>query len=695
MRCEATPLVVSADLCELVMRLDGEELQVALSLVAQRVLETGNAGYLGRAQLHTLTYEEEMHCADVCVGGQTMGRYWMYALPGNLQAGHLQSLEALAHLTGQLFSARSQWKSIGSNLGQIEAELLRQSQILDQIQESVITMDMMGFITSWNKGAEKMFGYSSEEAIGRNILFLYDDEDQHFADAFMDAGGSEMEVRRRKKSGEVFWVSLSLSPLSDQSGEPVGLIGFLTDITERKQAAERIHHLAYYDALTNLPNRTMLSKLLSQALAEGRRDQTQVALLFLDLNRFKPINDTLGHAVGDRLLQAVSQRFRQALREEDIVARLGGDEFVVVLKGLEQHYFAAVVAQKLQHALAEPIHIDSHELLVDVSIGISIFPQDGNDSDNLLRLADMAMYRAKRHAHEHGVQEAGYAFYCQDMNQNMLERLQLENGLRRALALNQLVVFYQPKIDLFSGNIVGMEALVRWLHPERGLVPPGEFISLAEETGLIVTIGAWVLQQACMQARAWQEMGLPAQRIAVNVSAREFSPQLPNRVEQALQEHGIGPQWLELEITESTLMQNVDQVISIMDRIKALGVTLALDDFGTGFSSLSCLKRFPIACLKIDRSFTTGIPDDANDCAIAATIISMAKQLKQKVVAEGVENEAQLRFLRDTGCDQMQGYLFSPPVTGMAIEKMMLEKAHLDVGERGDRRKAERRRADD
>lgn len=679
MSIQAAPLEVGADLCELVMRLDDAELPAALSLVAQRVLETSHAGYLHAPQ--TELHESGLNFgkaefAEVLLHEQIIGRFWISAAAEHLGVEDLQSLQALARLTSQLFAAR--WQNLSPNLGVIEAQLLRQTQILDQIQESVITMDMMGFITSWNKGAEKMFGYAAAEAVGRNILFLYDDEDQQFPDSFLELGGNEMEVRRRKKSGEVFWVSLSLSPLSDQNGKRTGLIGFLTDITERKQAAERIHHLAYYDALTNLPNRTMLGKLLNQALIEAKRDGSQVALLFLDLNRFKPINDTLGHAVGDKLLQAVAERFRSALREEDMVARLGGDEFVVVLKGIEQHYHAALVAQKLQAALAQAIVIDAHELLVDASIGISVFPQDCGDSETLLRLSDMAMYRAKRHAHEHATgHEGGYAFYCQDMNQNMLERLQLENGLRRALSLQQLVLHYQPKLDLQDGRIVGVEALVRWQHPERGMVPPMDFISLAEETGLIVPIGAWILQQACMQARQWQQAGIAPLRIAVNVSAREFSQYLPQRVAQALQENQIDPQWLELEITESTLMHNLEQVISIMGQITALGVSLALDDFGTGYSSLSCLKRFPITSLKIDRSFTTGIPDDSNDCAIAATIISMAKQLKQKVVAEGVETLDQLNFLRLAGCDQMQGYLFSAPVSAEKVEEMLLQGQRL------------------
>jgi diguanylate cyclase (GGDEF)-like protein len=435
-------------------------------------------------------------------------------------------------------------------------------------------------------------------------------------------------------------------------------------------AEERIHHLAYYDALTSLPNRTLLTKLVDQALMAAQRSKQHGCLLFIDLNRFKLINDTLGRNVGDALLREVASRFRLALRDQDVVARLGGDEFAVGLFDIGQHYEASRVAHKLLATLSAPFLIEGHDLRVDASIGISVYPQDGADAETLLRLADIAMYRAKQGSEAEGEH---VAFYSHDMNQGMQERMRIESGLRQALGNGQLELHYQPKFDIASNRIIGAEALVRWRHPERGLVPPAEFIPLAEATGLVVQVGEWVLETACAQARSWKQAGLPPIRLAVNVSAREFTSALPGRVKETLTRYGLEPTWLELEITESTLMHNIDRVIGIMDRITALGVTLSLDDFGTGYSSLSYLKRFPIDTLKIDRSFTTGIPGDANDCAIASTIISIAQQLKHKVIAEGVETVEQLAFLKDSGCDEVQGYLFSKPLPAVAFEQALRE----------------------
>ncbi|MGH8854762.1 MAG: putative bifunctional diguanylate cyclase/phosphodiesterase, partial [Telluria sp.] len=553
---------------------------------------------------------------------------------------------------------------------QMEAQLAHQSQILDQIHESVLTLDQMGYITSWNRGAEELFGYSALEAIGRNILFLYADEDEGFHDNFAEQGGRMMEVRRRKKSGEVFWASLSLSPLRDLAERPIGLIAYLTDITERKQAEEQLHHLAYYDELTGMPNRTLFARLVDQALMVAQRNEAAGCVLFVDLNRFKRINDTLGRRIGDELLREVAQRFRDTLRDEDVVARLSGDEFAVGLFDIRQHFEATTVAQKLQAALDAPFMIAGHDLRVGASIGISVYPQDGSEAETLLGLADIAMERAKQ---DESNPDRSVAFYSQDMNQGMQERMRIESGLRQALGNGELILYYQPKFEIGSELIVGAEALVRWLHPTRGLVPPSEFIPLAETTGLIVQVGEWVLEQACAQAAIWQRAGVPPFRLAVNVSAREFTQSLPVRVAETLARYQLAPSWLELEITESTLMHDFERVTAIMDRINQLGVALSLDDFGTGYSSLSYLKRFPIHTLKIDRSFTTGIPDDPSDCAIAGTIISMAQQLGLRVIAEGVETLEQMVFLRKSGCDEVQGYLYSKPVPALEFERRLRE----------------------
>ncbi len=556
--------------------------------------------------------------------------------------------------------------------------LAGQVQILDQIHESVISMDLDGFITGWNRGAEKLFGYTPQEAIGKHILFLYadpdaDDDSEGFQEAFLENGSRELEVRRRRKSGEIFWASLQLTLMRDEAGAPSGMIGYLSDITDRKHAEDRIHYLAYYDGLTNLPNRTLFFKLVDQALAEARRSHQHGAILFIDLNRFKPINDTLGHAVGDRLLQGIAERLRDVVRGQDVVARLGGDEFVVALFDIARREHAAVVAQKLLAALDPPLYVDNHELKIGAAIGISTYPRDGEDTVTLLRMADIAMYRAKQ------AEKDGYAFFSEEMNQRAQDRMRIESGLRQAIANGQLLLHYQPKIDLASGRIVGAEALVRWRHPERGMVPPGEFIPVAEESGLVTRLSSWVLDDALRQARVWQDAGLPATKIAVNLSARDFAPGLAARITAMLETRGLAPDWLELEITEGMLTESSESVIAMMDELAAQGVALALDDFGTGYSSLAYLKRFPIDTLKIDRSFVRGIPDDGNDCAIAGAIVSMAQRLGHRVIAEGVETAEQLAFLRTLGCDEIQGYLFSPPVDGEAFAAMLRADQRLQA----------------
>ncbi|MES2150272.1 MAG: EAL domain-containing protein [Pseudomonadota bacterium] len=654
----------SAAVCEAVLRLRGPLLVEELGRIARALLASPDGVYIPAGE-----GGDPMPGAlvrQIVSDGNVFGRFEVWGR-STFDGEDIQHLTALAALTASLLQVHSLAQRSTHAYVQVEAQLAHQAQILDQIHESVLTMDPTGYITSWNKGAERLFGYTAVEAIGRNILFLYADEEAGFHDAFAEQGGRLMEVRRRKKSGEIFWASLSLSPLCDREERPIGLIAYLTDITERKLAEERLHHLAYYDALTGLPNRTLLAKLVDQALIVAQRNEAAGCVLFVDLNRFKLINDTLGRRIGDELLKQVAQRFRAALREQDLVARLSGDEFAVGLFDIRQHFEATTVAQKLLAALVAPFMIEGHDLRVGASIGISVYPQDGDDAESLLRLADIAMARAKQG------EEESVAFYSHDMNQGMQERMRIESGLRHALGNSELLLHYQPKFAIDSGRIIGAEALVRWLHPERGLVPPADFIPLAESTGLVVQVGEWVLEAACAQAAIWQSAGLPPFRLAVNVSAREFTSALPGRVSATLARYGLDPSWLELEITESTLMHNIERVIGIMDRITALGVSLSLDDFGTGYSSLSYLKRFPIDTLKIDRSFTMGIPGDSNDCAIASTIISIGQQLRHKVIAEGVETVEQLEFLRKSGCDEVQGYLFAAPLTAEAFEKALRE----------------------
>jgi diguanylate cyclase (GGDEF)-like protein/PAS domain S-box-containing protein len=658
----------SADICDAVRRLRGDALAEELGRIVRMLFHSPQGEFVALDGKEPAPLMQGGVRQPVQADGIDYGYFELSG--GACDDDQLRELAGVATLTATLLQVQSMAHRATRAYAQVEGQLAHQSQILDQIHESVLTTDLLGYITSWNKGAERMFGYTALEAIGTHILFLYADEEGSFPDSFAEYGGRMMEVRRKKKSGEVFWASLSLSPLTDLEEKPVGLIAYLTDITERKLAEERLNHLAYYDELTGLPNRTLFARLVDQALMVAQRNVGTGCILFVDLNRFKLVNGTLGRQVGDELLRQVSRRFREVLREEDVLAHLSGDEFAVGLFDIRQHFEATTVAQKLQAALEEPVLIDGHELRVGASVGISVYPTDGQDAETLLRMADIAMERAKQ---DNDNPDRSVAFYSAQMNQGMQERMRIESGLRHALGHGELMLYYQPKFDIASGQIVGAEALVRWVHPERGIVPPAEFIPLAESTGLIVQVGEWVLEQACAQAAIWQRAGLPPLRVAVNVSAREFSPSLPGRVADTLKRYRLEPAWLELEITESTLMHDIERVIGIMERINQLGVALSLDDFGTGYSSLSYLKRFPINTLKIDRSFTTGIPNDASDCAIAGTIISIGRQLRHRVIAEGVETLEQLEFLRKSGCDEVQGYLYAKPLPAYDFELSLRE----------------------
>jgi diguanylate cyclase (GGDEF)-like protein len=454
------------------------------------------------------------------------------------------------------------------------------------------------------------------------------------------------------------------APLFDEAGRPRGAIGASLEITERKRAEERLRNLADHDALTGLPNRLLLQDRLGLAVAQAHRHQKLLAVLFLDLDRFKVINDTLGHSVGDRLIHEVAGRLRTCLREGDTVARLGGDEFTLLLPDLRQAVDAVKVAKKVLDLVRMPFDIDGRELFVTASIGISLYPDDGHDAETLLKNADTAMYRAKEQGRD------AYQLYTPAMNATALERLALESSLRKALTQNELVLYYQPILDQ-TGRVHGVEALLRWRHPELGLVPPAEFIPLAEITGLILPMGPWVLRNACAQAWLWQERhaGLS---VAVNLSARQFQePGLVGHITDALADTGLPPRLLELEITESNAMQNAQAAIQTLRELKALGVRISIDDFGTGYSSLSYLKRFPIDTLKVDQSFIRDIGADADDAAIATAVIALAHTLKLDVVAEGVETAGQRDFLAASGCDLMQGYLFSPPVTAEACGELL------------------------
>jgi diguanylate cyclase (GGDEF)-like protein/PAS domain S-box-containing protein len=469
-----------------------------------------------------------------------------------------------------------------------------------------------------------------------------------------EGGPLRYEIKIVRKDAEERWLDYTAGVI-DFAGKPA-VLGTAFDITERKRAEDQIKNLAYHDALTGLPNRLLFTDRLSLAVSQAARHHGHLAVLFLDMDRFKVINDSLGHSLGDRLLQGVAERLMACVREADTVARLGGDEFTLLLPGIAHPADVARVAEKILEALKGPFKLEGRELYCTASMGISLFPEDGADAETLVKNADTAMYRAKEQGRDN------YQLYTPAMNASAIERLQLESELRRALARNELEIHYQPVLDLATGRVYGVEALLRWQHPERGVVGPSEFISLAEVTGLAVPMSEWILRTACAQARAWHATH-PKLIVAVNLSARQFQqPDLVDLVKSALEETGLPARCLDLEITETNAMQNAEATIAVLRELKALGVRVSIDDFGIGYSSLSYLKRLPIDTLKIDQSFVRDITTDPDDAAIATAVIALAHTLKLRVVAEGVENEEQLAFLTARSCDRMQGYLFSHPL---------------------------------
>jgi diguanylate cyclase (GGDEF)-like protein/PAS domain S-box-containing protein len=460
----------------------------------------------------------------------------------------------------------------------------------------------------------------------------------------------------RLKNGKIF--DRYSAPLIDAKNRYRGRIWYFRDITDRKAAEEQIQYLAYYDALTGLPNRSLLKDRLSQAFAGARRQSEKVALLFLDLDRFKTINDSFGHSLGDVLIKDVADRLRRFARDKDTVARLGGDEFLIVLTNVRDVADVAIAAERLKDMMTAEFFVQGHALSVNCSIGISIFPEHGVEGETLIKNADAAMYNAKENGRN------SYRFFTNDMNAMAVERLALENSLRLALEKSEFFLVYQPQMDMVSGTITGLEALLRWQHPELGLVPPDKFIRIAENCGLIAPIGEWVVKTACRQAQKWQEDGIALLPVAVNVSAVQFRQEnFCKVIKRLLEETGLLPQYLELELTEGLLLANADVASSVLQDLKALGVKLAIDDFGTGYSSFSYLRQFQVTKLKIDHSFIRDVAVSPSDAAITAAIIGMAKSLNLKVIAEGVETEAQMSFLRQHQCDEIQGYYFSQPLT--------------------------------
>ncbi|MGZ4111683.1 MAG: EAL domain-containing protein, partial [Tumebacillaceae bacterium] len=478
------------------------------------------------------------------------------------------------------------------------------------------------------------------------------------------------KLEERRKSGNTLETDLTVvlkdgtpfigevnSKLIEIDGEPATLT-MIKDVTARQETENQLKRMAYYDALTGLPNRVLFKETLSQGLAEMEKGSFDLAILFLDMDRFKYINDTFGHPFGDLMLKVIGGRLQECIGDRGMLARMGGDEFTILLENVNGAERMTQMAEDILAQFRDPIVIDDHELLLTPSIGIAVAPFDGEDADSLMKHADAAMYRAK----EHGGNR--YEFYTSAISVDHYERILLENDLRRALERTEFVLHYQPKIDAITRRIVSMEALVRWQRPGYGMVSPGLFIPLAEETGLILALGEWVLREACRQNKEWQDMGFAPMRVAVNVSAKQFhQSNVVDMIHRVLEETGLDPEWLEIEITESTIMKNAEGVIATVQQLKRMGVHIAIDDFGTGYSSLGYLRRFHLNTLKVDRSFLQDVLEDSENTIIVSAIINLAHNLKLNVVAEGVETEEQLAFLIELGCDEVQGYLFSPPIS--------------------------------
>ena len=542
-----------------------------------------------------------------------------------------------------------------------EAELRLAASVFENSSEAILITDADNHIISVNRAFEKITGYDLASVRGRDPKIL--SSGRNTADFYRamwtqirETGHWSGEMWDRRQGGGIYPKWLNISAIADPGGRVTHYMGVFSDITERKAAEDRIQFLAHYDALTRLPNRTLLHERIKAARAAADRAGHKFALLFLDLDHFKTINDSLGHSVGDRLLQAVAGRIDGCLRKMDTVARLGGDEFVMVMTEMSGNDDAALMAVRVRQALCEPYLVDGHALNTTPSIGIAVYPEDGKDGEVLIKHADIAMYHAK----EAGRNEI--RFFNREMNERALERQAIESSLHLALARGEFLLHYQPQIDLDSGEIVGCEALVRWQHPQNGLVPPGVFIPVAEENGLIGAIGEWVLREACRQNRLWQDAGLPPITMAVNLSAVQFRQStLATGIGEILAASGLAPAHLELELTETTVMKNVEATVASLHALKALGVKLSIDDFGTGYSGLYCLTRFPIDRLKIDQSFVRSIGEEGGD-AIAGAIIDMAYSLGLQTVAEGVETAQQRDFLQQHRCDEVQGYFYARPL---------------------------------
>ena len=555
-----------------------------------------------------------------------------------------------------------------------EVTLHRMAALMESSHDAVVGTTVDGLVVSWNAGAAEMYGYSATEVLGRPISILKASEHEGEPEDLPErirAGESviRFDAVRLRKDGTCVDVSVSLSQIRDSSGELVGFASIARDISDRKRSEKLIIYQAFHDPLTDLANRALLMERLNICVGKARRSSKLLALLYLDLDRFKSVNDGIGHFAGDAVFQEVARRLTACVRDADTVARVGGDECVVLLTEIVRAEDAAIVASKLLASIAEPISVGGRRIDLSTSIGVSVFPGDGGDAETLLRSADNAMYRAKEKGRNN------YQLSTPELSEEAIKRLDLQEGLRQALERQDLVLYYQPVLSLTTGRIIELEALVRWQHPERGLIMPGDFIDVAEKSGMMVPLGQWVLKTASRQLKTWQGRGFPDLRVAINLSPSQFHERnLAATVQQALADSELKPEALEIEITEGVAMEDAEVTVANLLALRDLNVGISIDDFGTGYSSLSYLKKFPVTTLKIDRSFVSDVVTNAADAGIVRAVIAMAHGLNLSVIAEGVETTEQFTHIKESGCDALQGYWFCRPQPVEVVDVLLAEE---------------------
>lgn len=544
--------------------------------------------------------------------------------------------------------------------------------------------DLDGVIEKANPAFTAITGYSVEESIGKKSNIIKSDRhDEKFFmnmwDSLLTTGFWKGDIWNRRKNGEAYLAQLTITALKDSEGKTIKYSSMFHDITDTKQNAEKIKYQAYYDALTGLPNRSLFLDRLKEALARSRRNKRKFAVIFLDLDNFKNVNDVLGHATGDLLLKEASNRLMACVREVDTVSRLGGDEFIIILENLKNELDAAAISSKIIESFSRPFCFKSEDIYVSSSVGISLYPADADTAEDLMKYADMAMYHAKE------LGKGNYQFFTKIMNDSVVNRLNLEKNLRNAIANKEFIAHYQPIVELKTGQIVSMEALMRWQQADGTLTPPNDFIPLAEETGLIVKLDEWMLKHACTFAQKLKKTYSDLLPVSVNVSVNLSAivlerKNLDEMVRKKVQEAGLQPKHVKLEVTESSVIRDIDLAINTLQKLRDVGFDISMDDFGTGYSSLSCLKKLPISSLKIDRSFVVDLPSDRRARSIAKAIITMSHDMGIKVIAEGIENQAQLDFFRTIDCDEIQGFFFSPPISQNEMEELLKKGKTLSTG---------------